>query len=217
MDFKRKGFLFAPTRVPQRIINMKEVVFKRNGEDLHAALYGDSSMGVVLCPPHPLYGGNRYDSRLVAVAAELASNNISALCIDYKNYTGGKEEVEDVLAAISYMNEEKEALGLLGYSYGAVIASNAAVQTPTQIKGLVLMSPIKRIDSLEIDLSSGCPKLMLYGIHDPFVAGDFEDLFSEVKGRREKLALETDHFYVGFEDIVSTKVREFFRQLFLNK
>lgn len=59
--------------------------------------------------------------------------------------------------------------------------------------------------------------MLIYGIHDPFVAGDFEDLFREVRGRREKLALETDHFYVGLEDIVSMKVREFFSQLFFSK
>ncbi|MDI6807042.1 MAG: alpha/beta hydrolase [Candidatus Aenigmarchaeota archaeon] len=196
---------------------MKEITFKRNGEDLFGTLYGNSLLaGVVLCPPHPLRGGWRGDDRLVSIANELANCNISALCIDYKQYTGGKEEVQDVLAAIGYMGKRVAGLGLLGYSYGSCVASNAASLSPVEIKGLVLLSPIKRINNLEIDVSSAYPKLLIYGKYDDFVVPSFEELYSKTKGKKEKLVLDTDHFYVGrgIMEQVSKKVGEFFSELF---
>mgnify|MGYP001055836839 CR=1 FL=1 len=93
---------------------IKEVSFESRGGTLSATMYGSSDIGVVLCPPHPLYGGRRNDTRLVWIARELASNNISALCIDYGSYGQGISEVEDVLNASSYLRKNCDSLGLLG-------------------------------------------------------------------------------------------------------
>ncbi len=136
----------------------------------------------MLCPPHPEYGGSREDSRLVAIANELANSGISALCFDYSVYTGGIEEVKDAISGLEYMSETMTSLGLLGYSYGAVVASNASVQFQ-DLKGLVLISPLIQIDSLKIDLSSSYKKLVIYGSHDNFVTGGIDELMIR---RKEK-------------------------------
>ena len=194
---------------------MAEVTFKRGKEDLFATLYGDWTVGVVLCPPHPLYGGNRYDVRLVKIARELVKQEISALSIDYKRYAGGEEEAKDVLAALTYMSQKVKALGLLGYSYGTLIASEAAIQSPVKIKGLALLSPLEKINDLEINLSSDCPKLLVCGRGDDFAIKDFEKLYLQAEGEKEKLILDTDHFYTGRGVIeqVSKKVAEFFSRV----
>ena len=77
-----------------RDVHAQEVSFKSNGETLPATFYDNSSVGVVLCPPHPLYGGSRNDARIVGIARELASRNISALCIDYGSYGKGVKELK---------------------------------------------------------------------------------------------------------------------------
>jgi len=193
-----------------------EVSFKSKGETLLATLYGNSSVGVVLCPPHPLFGGSRNDIRIVRVAGELALHKISALCMDYGSYGKGVGEVQNVLDAISYMRKRTHSLGLLGYSFGAVVASNAAVQT--EIEGFVAMSILRKVDGLEANLDFDCPKLFVHGRRD-YVApySEFECLYAEARGRKQKLVLDTDHFYMedypAMIDLASKSVRRFFEEL----
>jgi len=199
-------------------LKYKEVTFE-GMEILHGTLYGDSEVGVVLCPPHPLYGGNRNDTRLVRIAKELALHNISTLCIDYGTYGRGIKEVQDVLSAVSYMGKRVRSLGLGGYSFGAVVASNAASKA-SKIRGFVAVSILKRVNGLEASLEFICPKLFIHGRHDDIASySEFERLYSKVKGKKEKLILDTDHLYLENYpeaiDLASKRICEFFSKLLL--
>lgn len=196
----------------------REVSFKSKGETLLATLYGNSSVGVVLCPPHPLYGGSRNDVRIVRVARELALHNISALCMDYGSYGKGVGEVQNALDAISYMRKRAPSLGLLGYSFGAVVASNAAVRG-AEIEGFVAMSILRKVNGLKANMDFDCPKLFVHGRRD-YVApySEFESLYAEAGGRKQKLVLDTDHFYMedypAIIDLASKSIRRFFEEVF---
>jgi len=199
-------------------LRYKEVTFEGR-EVLHGTLYGDSEVGVVLCPPHPLYGGNRNDTRLVRIAKELALHNISTLCIDYGSYGGGAKEVQDVLSALSHMEKKVRSLGLGGYSFGAVVASNAAAKT-AKIRGFAAMSILKRVNGLEASLEFVCPKLFIHGRLDDIAPyPEFERLYSKVKGEKEKLILDTDHLYLENYpeaiDLASKRICKFFSKLLL--
>lgn len=194
--------------------------FRSNDETLFATLYGSSSVGVVLCPPHPLYGGRRNDTRVVKVAKELSLHDISALCMDYGRYGKGINEVKNVLDAISFMRKRVNSLGLLGYSFGAVVASNVAARS--EIDGFVAMSILKKVNGLKANLDFSCPKLFVHGVHDTVAPySEFERLYTEARGVKKKLVLDTDHFYM--EDYpatinsVSEKIREFFEELFSHR
>jgi len=205
------------TPTTTRDAHAEEVSFKSKGETLPATFYDNSSVGVVLCPPHPLYGGNRNDTRIVRIARELASHNISALCIDYGSYGKGVKEVENVLDAASRMRKRARSLGLLGYSFGAVIASNAAART--EVKGFVAMSILRKVNGLEANLDFDCPKLFVHGKRDDVASyREFEDLYAKAKGRKEKLVLDTDHFYMenypATINSASKRIREFFEEVF---
>lgn len=200
-----------------RDAHARGVSFKSKGETLPATFYDDSSVGVVLCPPHPLYGGSRNDTRIVRVARELASYNISALCIDYGSYGKGVKEVENVLDAFSWMQERVRSLGLLGYSFGAVVASNAAART--EVEGFVGVSILRKVDGLEANLDFDCPKLFVHGKRDDVASySEFEYLYAKAKGRKEKFVLDTDHFYMENYPITinsaSKRIREFFEEVF---
>lgn len=190
---------------------MDEFLIQRGSNKIRATLYGKSVRGILLCPPHPRYGGSRQDLRLVAIADELANSDISALCLDYSAYTGGTEEIKDALFALEYMSETMTSLGLLGYSYGAVVASNAAAQFQN-LKGLVLISPLRKINGLKIDISSTCKKLIIYGLRDDFVTEDIDEIYDLSKGEKQRLSLDTDHFYFGYERDIARAVVEFFRE-----
>jgi len=194
----------------------QEVSFKSRGEILPATFYDISSVGVVLCPPHPLYEGNRNDTRIVRVARELTSHNISALCIEYGSYGQGVKEVENVLDAVSWMRKKVCSLGLLGYSFGAVVASNAAART--EVKGFVAMSILKKVNGLEANLDFDCPKLFVHGKRDDVALySEFEYIYAKAKGRKEKLVLYTGHFYMenhpATMDSASKRIREFFEEV----
>jgi len=204
----------APTIT--RNSHAQEVSFRSKGETLPATFYDDSSVGVVLCPPHPLYGGRRNDTRIVRIARELASHNISALCIDYGSYGKGVKEVENVLDAVSWMRKRVRSLGLLGYSFGAVVASNAATQT--EIEGFVAMSILRRVNGLEANLNFDCPKLFVHGkLDDVALYSEFEYIYAKAKGRKERLVLNTGHFFMeGYPATInsaSKRIREFFEEV----
>jgi len=196
-----------------------KIRLKSKDETLLATLYDKSHVGVVLCPPHPLYGGSRHDTRIVRVAKELASHNISALCIDYGSYGYGIKEVQNVLDAIMFLRKRVHSVGLLGYSFGAVVASNVAVQT--EINGFVAMSILKKINGLKANLGFDCSKLFVHGKHDKVALfSDFEQLYKEAKERKEKLVLDTDHFYMenypATIDLASKSICRFFEEIFSN-
>ena len=194
-----------------------EVSFRSNDETLHATLYDSSVVGVVLCPPHPLYGGSSNDTRIVRVAKELASHEISALSIDYGSYGKSVSEVQNVLDAILFMRKRVHSLGLLGYSFGAVVASNAAARS--EIDGFVAMSILRKVNGLKANLDFIHPKLFVHGMRDNVASySEFESLYAEASEIKKKLVLDTDHFYIeGYPatiDSVSAKIREFFEELF---
>jgi len=205
---------FTETKNPYK----HEVNFESKGKTLPATLYGNSSVGVVLCPPHPLFGGSRRDIRIVRVARELASHNISALCMDYGSYGKGVKEVENVLDAISWMWKKVNSLGLLGYSFGAVVASNAAART--EIEGFVVMSILRKVDDLEVNLDFDCPKLFVHGKHDDVALySELKLIHAKTKGRKEKFVLNTGHFYMenfpATIDSASERIRQFFEEVLL--
>ena len=191
-----------------------EIVIEHDNKTLRGTLYDVSDVGVVLCPPHPMMGGSRYDDRLVLLSKKLASQGISAFCFDYGDYGKGITEIGDVLSVISYLKETKKNIGVLGYSFGAVVSSNAVSKASKDVDGFVTMSILKRVDKVKADLSSNCPKLMINGKKDPIVSyKEFEGLYAEAKGEKESLILDTDHFYGGVMDIVTEKVYEFFNKV----
>jgi len=144
--------------------------------------------------------------------------SFSVLCIDYGSYGKGVKEVENVLDAVAWMQKRaRSSLGLLGYSFGAVVASNVATQT--EVNGFVAMSILRKVNGLEANLDFGCPKLFIHGKRDdvgPY--SEFEYLYSKAKGRKEKLVLVTDHFYMENYPITinsaSKRVRQFFEEVF---
>ena len=197
-----------------------EVTFESGNETLHATLYGDlpttSSVGVLLCPPHPLHGGNRHDTRIVTVARELSKHGLLALCMDYGSYGGGMREVQHVLDAVAFVRGKGiSSLGLLGYSFGAVVASNAAAIAKAD--GFVAMSILRHVSDLTSKLDFECPKLFVHGRRDNLASySDFERLFAEAKGVKQKLVLDTDHFYMdNYPTVINTAaetIRRFFQE-----
>jgi alpha/beta superfamily hydrolase len=134
--------------------------------------------------------------------------------MDYGSYGRGMREVQHVLDAVAFMQRKGiSSLGLLGYSFGAVVASNAAATAA--VEGFVAMSILRHVNDLTAKLDSECPKLFVHGRHDNLASySDFERLYAETKGVKHKLVLNTDHFYMDNYPSVINAAAETIRRFF---
>lgn len=194
---------------------VEEVVFAGEEGVLYGTLFGEGGdLGIVLCPPHPLYGGSRYDYRLTTVAEELEKNSIAALCFDYRRrFSRGEGEVRDAISALRYLQErgKSKKIGIFGYSFGAVVASNAA--SNFEVLCLVLLAILKQTEGIKAILNQKCPKLFIHGKEDriaPF--GDFEELYRIAGEPKRCLVLDgEDHFFNYSAEEIARAVARFFR------
>jgi alpha/beta superfamily hydrolase len=94
---------------------------------------------VVLCHPHPLYGGTMHNALVVVVAKRLrerGNERAGWLRMNYRGvgksegrYGGGKAEVSDVRAAIGEVRRRLPSakVSVVGISFGTGVAYRAAV------------------------------------------------------------------------------------------
>jgi uncharacterized protein len=100
----------------------------------------------VLCHPHPLYGGDRFNPVIDALFDALPTAGITALRFDFRGvgesdgeHGGGSEEQLDVAAAVDLLGTASDApLWVVGYSFGAVVA---LATMHTSIDGWVAIAP----------------------------------------------------------------------------
>ncbi len=177
-----------------------------NVEGIRATYTIRGEKAALLCPPHPLMGGNRFDIRLERICEEIQKLSYSTLRFDYrKPFRYGIGEVEDARIMLRYLKERHEFVAVIGYSFGSVVASNIG----DEADAIVLLSPLKRINEIELK-DSKKPKLIIYAIYDDIVSvNDSKEIVEMLSHPKEVLELETDHFYTGKFDVMSERIAEF--------
>jgi alpha/beta superfamily hydrolase len=98
-----------------------------DGRELEADLMmvEGADRAVVLCHPHPTYGGTRFDRMIQALFDTLPSHGVTVCRFDFRRDDGGGVlERLDALAAIDMvaLRCPDSAIHLLGYSFGAHVA-----------------------------------------------------------------------------------------------
>ena len=176
--------------------------------------------GVVVCHPHPLYGGAMDNNVVVPVCQALAQASIASLRFNFRgvgashgNFSDGVGEREDVVAAISYMSTldaiDKDRIGLCGYSFGGAVSLEVA-PADERVKALALISPAI---STYIPLKQYTkPKLIICGAADQFVGIiSLQRLAEELPPPNDfELVSGADHFWGGYEDKVAARIAAFF-------
>ncbi len=162
--------------------------------------------GVLLCPPHPLMGGNRFDIRLERICSALNRSGFSTLRFDYRQpFRNGTGEVEDARYMLLYLKERHEFVSVIGYSFGAVVSSNIANESDA----LVLISPLRKLHEIELK-DSEVPKLIIYASYDDIVNVDeSREIAGMLSDPKRIVELETDHFYTGRMDSLVKEILDF--------
>ena len=175
---------------------------------------------VVVCHPHPLYGGMMDNNVVIAVCRALMQTSIASLRFNFRGvgrsqgrHAEGVGEQDDVSAALSFLASmegvDQDRIGLCGYSFGAGVALEVAARNE-QVKALALVSLILSHPSpIESYVK---PKLLLWGSQD--LALPAADLMSFTEGLPEPKQYEVipgaDHFWRGYEDKLAPRVAAFF-------
>lgn len=178
---------------------------------------------VVLCHPHPVYGGTM-DNRVVYRAAKAATEaGFAALRFNFRGigrstgqFDQGIGEKEDVAAAIRWLEARYATLdlALIGYSFGAWVGLQVAYSLP-RIQALVGLGLPLNLYDFGYLLSSPKPALYIIGTRDEFCSPENLERFA---GRLPALSFlhrieGSDHFFTGHVDAVESLITGFFKKL----
>jgi len=179
--------------------------------------------GVILCHPHPQYGGDM-DHPVMTASVEAASQEgFSTLRFNFRgvgesqgSYGEGVGERQDVKAVANYfyskLKDNHPLLILIGYSFGAWAGFPIAVEDE-RFKGMVAVAPPLGI--YDFGFLKGCKKKKL------FVAGDLdsfcppsllENWYQQLDEPKSLAVIPgADHFFLSHVRFLNEPLREFLR------
>ena len=197
-----------------------------DGVELEAVLRLPDRAGpfpaVVVCHPHPQYGGNMTNNVVLAVVRGLVASGIAALRFNFRgvgqstgSHEGGVGERDDASAAVGWLRAhtgvDPARIGLAGYSFGESMAAGAV---GTGVAALALIAPPIGDDRAALpDLANyPGPVLILAGAADEYCTpAALAFLARRLDGRADLQVLaRVDHFWGGDEPEIATRVGAFF-------
>jgi alpha/beta superfamily hydrolase len=183
-------------------------------------LPGADGPGVVITHPHPLFGGSMNNNVVWTAERAFQSRGFATLCFNFRGvgrstgtYGQGEAEVEDVAAALNFLQERTHGPWyLVGYSFGAFVAAKALLQGLAAAGAVFIAPPIAFMDLSWLPLVP-CLRLVVAGDQDDICPlKDLRKLLAnvEVAAAPEIMVIEgTDHFFGGHEDELFQVLRDF--------
>lgn len=179
---------------------------------------------VILCPPHPLYGGTM-DTKVVArTARELGEAGFQTLRFNYRgvgrsegSWGEGTGECEDLRAVIDYLKTRlpESRLAAFGFSFGAWVGLEVGSDRD-DVEALVgIAPPIDRFSFESFPVSTK-PKLLIYAGRDEIVeAQSLREWTSKLlEPKRTVEILEADHLFSAQTEKVAHTVVQFLLETF---
>jgi alpha/beta superfamily hydrolase len=201
------------------------VTFPCGGLSLEGIYHLPEGMGpfpaVVVCHPHPLYGGSMDNNVVYAVCQALCQKGIAALRFNTRGtgrsegtFDGGIAEAEDVKAAISFAASREQVdprrIGIAAYSFGAIVSFSSTI--PDEVQSVAAISPPLAMTPLDGLKAYNRPKLLVSGGGDNFTSEQaFEGFCQGLSEPKEcEVIPGADHFWWGYEEEVGERVASFF-------
>lgn len=203
------------------------VTFKAKGLNFEGVVATPDANGgpfpvVVMCHPHPLFGGNMDNNVVLAITSELVQQGFATLRFNFRGvgnsegeHTKGELEHQEVLGALDFMKAWKDVdggtLGLVGYSFGSsVILGSAQVQKRPKVFALI-SPPLRALEATPLKKDKR-PTLIISGDRDKLVQSEglqpALDSFSHPPVL--KVVEGADHFWGGKESQLVAQVSRFF-------
>jgi alpha/beta superfamily hydrolase len=178
--------------------------------------------GVVICHPHPLFGGNMDNNVVLAVAFALVEQGFATLRFNFRGvgnsqgqHSKGELEHQEALGALDMLKAwpgvNGRRLGLAGYSFGsAVVLGNATLHKG--VGAIALISPSMRALESSPLKASKQPKLVITGDRDKLVQSpELQPLLESFAHPPTcQIVAGADHYWSGQEEQLSRQVTQFF-------
>lgn len=174
--------------------------------------------GIVVCHPHPQYGGEMHNNVVDAICKAALDQGIAALRFNFRGvgdsqgeYDSGVGEQKDVAGALAYLGERTEIdrarVGLAGYSFGAAVALRAADHG---IRALLAVSVPTVAFEVEAPADS-CPVLFVSGDRDEYSdPAELHRIAGELGERASVVIMPgVDHFWWGSDERLVATAGEF--------
>ncbi|MBI2328646.1 MAG: alpha/beta hydrolase [Chloroflexi bacterium] len=178
--------------------------------------------GVVVCHPHPLYGGDMFNNIVMAICQLLSRHSIAAFRFNFRGvgssggqFGGGIGEQEDVRAALDFLlatpDIDPERIGLAGYSFGASVSLAVALEEE-RVSLLALVSPALADSGWEQLKGYHQAKFLIVGDADSVIPlARFQQHIKAVAVPKQyQVVPGADHFWRGYEEAVARQVTLFF-------
>ena len=180
--------------------------------------------GVLLCDPHPLYGGDM-DNPVIATAVDAAAQEgFSTLRFNFRgtgrsggSYEEGTGEREDVKSVIDFLSsrlgDPEGPLILFGYSFGAWVGFPVAIPD-RRIRGLIGIAPPLKIYDFGFLAECRKKKLLIAGDRDLYCPAELlKQLSHRLKEPKSLTVIPgADHFFFSHLYSLTDPLREFFRE-----
>jgi alpha/beta superfamily hydrolase len=197
----------------------QSLTFSSGGLTLEGVLHAPETTpapGVVICHPHPLYGGDMDNNVVMAACRSLVERGIAVLRFNFRGagssegeFDDGNGERDDVRAALAHLASLPEIdatrAGLVGYSFGAMMAAEVA---SGNLRALALISP--PLEFADLKVAWGCPALMIGGDMDHLAPVERLEIVAESPGVELFIVSGADHSWWGCEDELGEALGEFF-------
>jgi hypothetical protein len=162
---------------------------------------------IVLCHPHPQYGGSMHDAVLDTIADVATRLAIAQLKFNFRgvgasagDFDRGVGEVDDLLAVLAWLRREirPASIRLAGYSFGSNVVWRA-IDRAGDLEHILLVAPPVAMMDFPPRPSPATPTTLICGDDDAFVAPP--DLVRWAAQAAPAATIETiagaDHFFGG--------------------
>ena len=195
----------------------EKVRFGESGIYLQGLLHAGrkDSPGIVLCHPHPNFGGTLDFYLLTDLVREFSKEGWTTLRFNYRGvapstgaYGNGTGEIEDIVKAVEFIrrqkNMNKERVALVGYSFGGSLVLIAAEKVRPKVVVSISAAtnpPETRLDVLDYAGRITVPVMLIHGNADEMVPfKDSNKIFDALTNSVEKYIHFIDganHIYTG--------------------
>jgi alpha/beta superfamily hydrolase len=167
----------------------------------------DSARAVLLCHPHPLYGGTMHSAVVVALAKVLAERGAATLRFNYRGvgasdgaYGEGVGETKDAQVALRSLRARfpRAKVAVAGYSFGTWVGLRAAALEGV-VDRVALIAPAVRIfDFVREDAAAFQGRLAIYlGDADEFCDVSEAEALARGLGASLQVFPENDHYFLA--------------------
>jgi alpha/beta superfamily hydrolase len=189
------------------------------------ALPPGAGAGVVICHPHPRYGGDMDSPVVLCAASACARQGLATLRFNFRGvgasggaWDEGRGEVEDVRGALGHLRDllaPPATVGLAGYSFGAAMAA-AVAAGGEPLGGLALIAPPLAAPSWRTPgtLPGDRPLLFVAGSEDTYCPRQgLAALASATPTATVTVIDGADHFFYSGQDALADALGRWAAQL----